>query len=438
MSDRHEVAQIIKSRISIGELAKSQRSRIKCPFCGDGRASTDMQLYHPENRFKCFHCGLHGSVIDWYMYERGYSRNEFARAVEELGARLGLSVSEGNRRSDLLTIASFHFQDALSRNPEVLEYWESRGITSDTLYRARAGYCDMKVLQDVARFADPHRRVDWDALQAIRLAVYDKPFFEHHTVFPYRHWKTGKVMQMQGRYVGDLPNGETSRWKGMATQSTMGNNNITTMLWGEEELRNYWRRPGANGKTYAFLTEGVSDGLTLRQQETHTLSLIGNQNLYQHAWKLNKLDVLYLILDNDVKTMDKLPGELYMLLLECPRTEIVLVTLPNLGTDPSGNPIKQDVNTFFQRGGAMQDLTKIVLESPNALTQLIDWWADDDANYEMLLTLVCSQPRSERERYLDRMASHQRYTRRELAAAAEILQIPQNPLEGQRRMCRRR
>lgn len=432
--DQDDVFHLIKTKKRIGDLARTTRQRIHCPFChSDG---LDMQIYHDQNRFKCWRaeCGRHGSPIDWVMFETGCDVGE---AVRVLAAELGIEVVNKDMRAPVLQKASRTFVKALSHNQEVVDYWASRGIKHNTLYQHHVGYCSEETLRDIIRAENPDDRIDTQTLEDTALLIHGRAAFWNHTVFPYRHWRTRDIVQMQGRLVGEANDGEP-RWKGLNTRSKLGSRSVNMMLWGEEALLDYYKRPGPDRQTYAYLLEGIPDALTLRQQGLHALSVVGNQNLRVHTNRLKNLDSVYLVMDNDKSSQDNLPGELYDMLLEMPKTRLVIVTLPNLpGLDERGNPKKQDVNEFFVHGSELGDFMDLTQKSPDAAEYLIDAWGHNETRYEPLLTMVCERPQDERPRLLQRLESKGLFTLDQLSAFARMMRLDETMVKSRYRRSKR-
>jgi len=425
--DRDDVVNLIKTKKRIGDLARSTKQRIHCPFCrSDG---LDLQLYHDTNRFRCWvsQCGRHGSPIDWLMFEQGLSFNE---AIKMLAAELGIDITFTDNRSPVLQKASRSFVRALSKNSDVTDYWESRGISHETLYKHHVGYCSEDVIRDITR-AEGEDRVSWQTLEDAGLISHGKPAFWNHTVFPYRHWKNRNIVQMQGRAVGEVF-GSQNRWKGLETRSKLGQRSLNSMLWGEEELLGYWRRPSRNGKTYAFVLEGIPDALTLRQQDIHALSIVGNMNLKVHTRSLRNLDVVYLVLDNDTSSQENLPWELYDMLLEMPKTQIITVKLPKNAEEK-----KVDVNEYFAKGATIYDFNKIVDKSPDACEFLVDSWGSNESMYEPLMTLICERPEDERSGLIYRLSSFGLFTMDQLEAFTRMLRLDHSVISSRYRRSRK-
>lgn len=426
--DRDDVVNLIKTKKRIGDLARSMKQRIQCPFChSDG---LDLQLYHDTNRFRCWvtQCGKHGSPIDWVMFERNLNFNE---AIRLLASELGVEITFVDQRSPVLQKACRSFVKALSKNTEVSDYWESRGIEYDTLYKHHVGYCSESVLKDITRAEDPEDRIPWNTLEDAGLVSHGKPAFWNHTVFPYRHWKNRSIVQMQGRAVGEVTSMQ-NRWKGLETRSKLGQRSLNSMLWGEEEILKYWRQPNKNGKTYTFVLEGIPDALTLRQRDIHALSIIGNQNLKIHTRSLRNIDQVFLVLDNDNSSQENLPWELYDMLIEMPKTQLITVTLPKLD-----NEKKVDVNEFFLKGASLGDFNKIVEASDDACMFLINSWGLQESMYEPLLTLICERPQEERPKLLYQLSSFGLFTMDQLEAFTRMMRLDQSMVTSRYRRSRK-
>lgn len=418
--DSKELLNFVKTKKRIGDLAGTNRRRISCPFCKS--KEPDMQLYHDANKFRCWNgsCNAQGSVIDWVMLQQNMSIGD---AIKYLANSMGIEVAPRDDRSDILEKVSRSFQKALKKNSEVIDYWENRGIEYDTLYRYKVGYCSDETMKEIVNSSNEDEHVSWQTLEDCELFKYGRSAFRNHTMFPYRHYKSGKVVQLQGRVVGD-PRETESRWKCLATHSKMGSRNLNAMLWGEEELYRYGSIVNSKGLTYSFLLEGIPDALTLRQREVHAMSFVGNQNLKQHVWKMRKLDVIYLVMDNEKSSQDNLPWELYDILLDTPATEIVVVTLPNLpGLNEKGNPIKQDVNDYFNRGATLHDLKKIVDESPTATDYLFNAWGQNENKYQLLLEMIHERTEADQAKLINKLSLQGVFTVDQMNAFVRMMKI---------------
>ena len=418
--DSKELLNFVKTKKRIGDLAGTNRRRISCPFCRS--KEQDMQLYHDANKFRCWNgsCNVQGSTIDWVMLQQNVSIGD---AVKFLANSMGIEVAARDDRSEVLEKVTRSFQKALKKNTDVVDYWETRGIDYDTLYRYRVGYCSDEVLREIVGLPYNQDQVSWQTLEDCELYKYGKSAFRNHTIFPYRHYKNGKVVQVQGRVVGE-PKENESRWKCLATHSKLGSRNLNAMLWGEEELYRYGSIVNSKGQTYSFLLEGIPDALTLRQREVHAMSFVGNQNLKQHVWKMRKLDQIYLVMDNEKSSQDNLPWELYDILLDTPSTEIVVVTLPNLpGLNEKGNPIKQDVNDFFNQGATLHDLKKIVDASPTATSYLIDSWGQDENKYQLLLEMIHERTEEDQSKLINQLSMQGLFTVDQMNAFVRMMKI---------------
>ena len=82
---RVDIVEVIESRVPLKRAGRDYTAR--CPFHDERSPSFSVspakQFYH------CFGCGAHGSAIKFLM---DYDRLEFVDAVEDLAARVGMTV----------------------------------------------------------------------------------------------------------------------------------------------------------------------------------------------------------------------------------------------------------------------------------------------------------------------------------------------------------
>ena len=124
---RADIVEIIGARVPLKKAGREYKAC--CPFHNEKTpsfwVSPDKQFYH------CFGCGKHGTVLGFLM---DHDHLAFPEAVEELAARLGLSVPhEGGtaaasaRRADeplyelTARVARFYAEN-LARNARARDY----------------------------------------------------------------------------------------------------------------------------------------------------------------------------------------------------------------------------------------------------------------------------------------------------------------------------
>jgi DNA primase len=150
---RADIVELISARVPLKRAGREYKAC--CPFHDEKTASfwvsPEKQFYH------CFGCGAHGTVVGFLM---AYDRLSFPEAVEELAARLGLSVphegpapvaaeaaggvDSGAESSAalyrLLAEAADLFRTALAANERARGYAARRGLTSEFIERFAIGY----------------------------------------------------------------------------------------------------------------------------------------------------------------------------------------------------------------------------------------------------------------------------------------------------------
>ncbi len=150
---RADIVELISARVPLKRAGREYKAC--CPFHDEKTASfwvsPEKQFYH------CFGCGAHGTVVGFLM---AYDRLSFPEAVEELAARLGLSVphegrtpataeaaggGEGGAESSaalyrLLAEAAEFFRTAFAGSERARAYAARRGLTSEFIERFAIGY----------------------------------------------------------------------------------------------------------------------------------------------------------------------------------------------------------------------------------------------------------------------------------------------------------
>ncbi len=143
-----DIVELIGQRLPLKRAGREFKAL--CPFHDERTPSFTVsprkQFYH------CFGCGAHGDAIRFLM---DYDHLSFRDAVEELAARLGMSLPESARGQEesgaelyrILARAAAFYRAQLEESPEARRYLESRGwigpspsaSASDTPRRAATG-----------------------------------------------------------------------------------------------------------------------------------------------------------------------------------------------------------------------------------------------------------------------------------------------------------
>jgi len=317
---RVDIVDVIQERVTLKKAGRDWSAR--CPFHDERSPSFTVspakQFYH------CFGCGAHGSAIRFLM---DYDRLEFPDAIEELAARVGVSVPyEGGRReapredaTDLYAVldqAATFFREQLGRHPAAQDYFARRGLDAATLARFNLGYAPDQ----------------WDALKnalgtsAQRLALLDKAGmlssgerggkydrFRDRVMFPILD-RRGRTIAFGGRIIPGTRPGREDQPSASPdapaiapdTQKADGpkylNSPETPLFHKGRELFGLWQVREAHQKIARLLVvEGYMDVIALHQYGiTQAVATLGTATTSDHAEILfrNAADV-YFCFDGD-------------------------------------------------------------------------------------------------------------------------------------------
>ncbi|MBK6726998.1 MAG: DNA primase [Xanthomonadales bacterium] len=206
---RVDIVEVIESRVPLKRAGRDHMAR--CPFHDERSASFSVsptkQFYH------CFGCGAHGSAIKFLME---YDRLEFVDAVEDLAARVGMTVPyEGGavrgpqdqfaELYEVLDASARFFQKQLPGSEKCGKYLEKRGLDAAMIQRFGIGYAPDS--WDAIKHAVGSSEGRLKALDAAgmlstgdRGGAYDK--FRDRLMFPI-HDRRGRVIAFGGRVMGD-------------------------------------------------------------------------------------------------------------------------------------------------------------------------------------------------------------------------------------------
>jgi DNA primase len=215
---RADIVEIIGTRVPLKKAGREYKAC--CPFHDEKTpsfwVSPDKQFYH------CFGCAAHGTALGFLMQ---YDRLPFPEAVEDLAARLGLTVpheaaaataSESADTSaplyELLTKVSDFYHSVLLQDERARAYASQRGLRSETIERFRIGYASDAWNELLRRFGTSERAQT--QLLAAGLVIekeraashtsgsdryYDR--FRDRLMFPIRDTR-GRVIAFGGRVLG--------------------------------------------------------------------------------------------------------------------------------------------------------------------------------------------------------------------------------------------
>ncbi|MCE5360732.1 DNA primase [Candidatus Igneacidithiobacillus taiwanensis] len=141
--ERTDLVKLIDTRVSLKKKGKDYWAC--CPFHHEKTASfsvsADKQIYY------CFGCHAHGNALDFLI---AYERLSFLEALEMLAEQAGVVLPETTDASAVdqrlpalraaLERSLAVYQAALTEAPTAQAYWQSRGVTSDSIAAFGLGY----------------------------------------------------------------------------------------------------------------------------------------------------------------------------------------------------------------------------------------------------------------------------------------------------------
>ena len=166
------IRQINNSPLPTIQLTKCRRGYV-CPICGNGSGNNGTGITKKYGRWKCFKCGYNVSNLDMYMNANGLDVNnkrDVATATKRLlqvtPTPTEPTISPGAKK-ELVNMCNQYkiwLYDAL-QSREVIAYWESRGLTVDTMKQYQLGfmrdnYNVPRVVIPVTKYSYNARRID--------------------------------------------------------------------------------------------------------------------------------------------------------------------------------------------------------------------------------------------------------------------------------------
>ncbi|HRG17417.1 MAG TPA: DNA primase, partial [Pseudomonadota bacterium] len=206
---RVDIVEVIESRVPLKRAGRDYTAR--CPFHDERSPSFSVsptkQFYH------CFGCGAHGSAIKFLME---YDRLEFVDAVEDLAARVGMTVPyEGGMARgpqdqfaelyEVLDASARWFQKQLPGSEKCRKYLEKRGLDAAMIQRFGLGYAPDGwdgVKNAVGSSESRLKALDKSGMLSTgeRGGAYDK--FRDRLMFPIQD-RRGRIIAFGGRVMGE-------------------------------------------------------------------------------------------------------------------------------------------------------------------------------------------------------------------------------------------
>lgn len=314
----------LKDAIKITDLARSlglqvRGGQARC-FNTSGHKHGDKKpslgLDTKTNRFKCFACGVQGSVIDLYKEVKGVSVSE---AINELAKMAGLPVKAFSLSDKLkgktLTQGAEYLTELMRRDktspPQLIYTPEApqKPLTSEIkgIYEALANYCGELDSQSLAYLTGPTRGLTKETITRFQLfSIKDYQatnkfmqgkfsleelqqaglvseagnliFYQHKIIIPFI--ENGRIIFLQARRTDD----QHPRYMHLKRSVPLFNaDTLKTLTKGER----------------VYICEGVFDAMMLEQNGFKATAILGVNNFKPERAELySGLDVV-LCLDND-------------------------------------------------------------------------------------------------------------------------------------------
>ncbi len=286
MIARTDIVEVVGSRVPLTKAGREYKAC--CPFHTEKTASFWVS---PEKQFYyCFGCGAHGTALRFLM---DYDHMTFPEAVEDLAARLGLTVPhEGGGATDprdttlydLMGRVAGLYAQRLAQDLRASRYLTERGLSPETAQRFGLGYAPDAWNTLLTRFgtgeSDRHALLQAGLIierERVAGAVerhYDR--FRDRIMFPIRDSR-GRVIAFGGRVID---RGEPKYL-----------NSPETPLFhkGRELYGLYESRSGGTLKRL-LVVEGYMDVVRLHQAGvTYAVATLGTATTTEHLKRIFRL-----------------------------------------------------------------------------------------------------------------------------------------------------
>jgi DNA primase len=375
MATVHEIKKEILSVVTIASIAGTRSTRMQCPF--HHSESLDLQLFHEENRWKCWgKCNTAGNIFDWIMLQDGV---DFKTAFKQLAEYAGIPLTNSSERSEILNLAQDYFHESLLQNKEALLYLRKRGFSKEHIFRRKIGFSGLHDFPSNV----PIRKLEQVGL--IRTGTHGLyPYFRNRIVYPI-YDRNFDILQLQGRSIE--PDVEP-KYLALPQGVELPGRSIWQCLAGEEILRD-------TSISELWLCEGWPDRETLAAWGIPALGLFGHSGLEKHSYQLDGLTKVYVCLDNDEASQKTLLDKLYLLAMKIPKVEFVITLLPE-GVDINdfareGRSEKEPLNRT-RDSAKIEELYKIAEQSKPFIEVLINKWTEKHYMVEPLVKLIAKVP----------------------------------------------
>ena len=236
------------------------------------------------NRYKCFACGVSGSVIDLYMALKGVDVKE---AIQELGnghtayyqipTTTKPTAKKTTKPQEDTSGVYETLLELTTLDKETAEYLLERGLTGETTKRF-----NLTAVHDYATI-NKQLKEQYSLKTLQEAGIYGEKgnlvFYKHKVVIPF--YERGKVVFLQGRNL----DGTHPKYLNLARDGKP--------LFNAEVMQTL----ADNDKVY--LCEGVFDAMRLTQEGYNAVAILGVTDFTEEKVNLFKRFDVVLVLDND-------------------------------------------------------------------------------------------------------------------------------------------
>ena len=335
--EKNDIVDVIGERIPL--VARGKNYFGVCPFHDDSNPS--LCVSREKQIYTCFSCHATGNVFRFLM---DYEHKDFTEVVEELGERVGVSVSMGKKGKvsskykewyEIYDLANKYYQNNLmtSAGKSAREYLDKRGITPSLIAEFELGWS----LEDHSALTDllVKKGYSYELLNQVGISNNDYDIYHKRLMFPL-HDLSGKVVGFSGRIIKE--NGQNKYL-----------NTKETDLFKKGKLLYHYHiaRDAARAKKYVLIMEGFMDIIRASSVDIrNTVATMGTALTKDHIGDIKRLsNTIILCFDGD-EAGEKATLSAGKLFLEN-GIETKVIRLPN-PEDPDSYILKYGKDSFLR------------------------------------------------------------------------------------------
>ncbi|MCX6789356.1 MAG: DNA primase [Candidatus Gribaldobacteria bacterium] len=359
IKDRLNIVEVVSGYLKLEKTGINLRAR--CPFHGEKSAS--FFVSPTRQSFKCFGCGVGGSVFDFVMKMEGI---EFGDALRLLAHRAGVALpthqpetqTKRARLYEICELSAKFFERQLSASAvgqKVQAYLLARGLKPETIKQWRLGYGpdQWQALGDFLVGQNYQRAEIVEAGLAVVSEKGKPPYdrFRGRIIFPIFD-ANGQIIGFGGRVFGEKPKDasghETGGAKYINTPATLLYDK-SRVLYGLHLAKTEIRRADQ-----CVLTEGYTDVILAHQAGfVNTISTSGTAMTNQHLQIIKRYtNNLLMAFDADAGGDAATTRGIDLALAE--EFNVKVIPMPQ-GLDPA-DVISQDATKWAQCLESAQDI----------------------------------------------------------------------------------